>query len=91
VIEGRRYDIKSWHHWDWTQGVGLYGLARMYERSRDPGVRAHVEHWFRNRFDEPAVTKTINTMAPMLALAHLAGWSADDSWHPLLAEWAEWA
>ncbi|NWN13517.1 glycoside hydrolase family 105 protein, partial [Escherichia coli] len=36
-------------------------------------------------------TKTINTMAPMLALAHLAGWSADDSWHPLLAEWAEWA
>ncbi|OSZ62667.1 glycoside hydrolase 105 family protein [Sphingomonas sp. IBVSS2] len=91
MIEGRRYDIKSWHNWDWTQGVGLYGLARMYERGRDPLVRSHVEHWFRSRFDEPAVTKTINTMAPMLALACLADWSADDSWHPLLAEWAEWA
>ena len=28
-------DIRKYRHWEWTQGVGLYGLWRLFEKTRD--------------------------------------------------------
>ena len=84
------FDIKGWHNWDWTQGVGLYGLVRMYERGRDPRVKGLIETWFAARATEPAPPRTINTMAPLLALAYLAEWNADTRLHPVLLDWGDW-
>jgi unsaturated rhamnogalacturonyl hydrolase len=91
TIDGRAYDIKSWQAWDWTQGVGLYGLAQAHNRTADPTYLEHIVRWYKERSREPAPVKTINTMAPMYALAHLAEATNDTSLHPTLSEWAEWA
>ena len=29
-------DIRRYQHWEWTQGVGLYGLWKLFARTKDP-------------------------------------------------------
>lgn len=91
VDGGQVFDIKGWDAWDWTQGVGLYGLAKIYERTHDDAVLAHIRDWFIRRLAAGAPVKTINTMAPLLTLAYLYEWTGDASYRPILEEWAQWA
>jgi unsaturated rhamnogalacturonyl hydrolase len=91
TFDGHKCDIKSWHSWDWTQGVGLYGLVRIHERTGDPVMLARIRDWFAARSAEPAPPKTINTMAPLYAAAYLSERSRDEALSPLLLEWADWA
>ncbi len=28
-------DIRRYQHWEWTQGVGLYGLWKLYDRTKE--------------------------------------------------------
>lgn len=37
----------SLSHWDWSQGVGLYGISRMYDRTRDEAYLCFLRDWFR--------------------------------------------
>ena len=29
-------DIRRYQHWEWTQGVGLYGLWKLFAARKDP-------------------------------------------------------
>ena len=33
--DGRVIDTKGWNDWEWTHGVGLYGLWKQYEMHGD--------------------------------------------------------
>ncbi|WP_294109248.1 glycoside hydrolase family 88 protein [Sphingomonas sp.] len=90
IVDGRRYDIKSWDVWDWTQGVGLYGLVRTHERTGDANTLDLVRSWFGARLAEPPPPRTINTVAPVYALAHLAAADGDAALRALAADWAAW-
>lgn len=85
---GRTNDIKSWHQWDWPQGVGLYALAIRARQS--PAARQALIDWFEARAVESPPVKTINTVAPMLALATHVADTGDARWLPLIDEWGEW-
>jgi unsaturated rhamnogalacturonyl hydrolase len=93
-------DMVGFEAWEWTQGVGLYGLFRYGESSGDPRWRALAEAWFGRRAKEPPAPKNINTMAPLLTLACLcetapagpaSGAGAREARLALCREWAEWA
>ena len=88
--DGRVIDTKGWNDWEWTHGVGLYGIYRYYQMTRDARCREIMLNWFRDRFAAGAPTKNINTVAPFLTLAYLHEESPDSSWLPYLDEWAEW-
>ncbi|KAJ6153575.1 hypothetical protein N7470_006534 [Penicillium chermesinum] len=62
--DGRIIDTKSWHGWEWTHGIGLYGVWKYYEITGDPNLLKIIEDWFQRRFAEGGTTKNINTMAP---------------------------
>eukprot|EP01042_Synura_sphagnicola_P016877 gene16877-21330_t len=34
--DGRVIDTKAWHGFEWTQGVGLYGMYKVWEMTGDP-------------------------------------------------------
>lgn len=90
TVDGRRYDIKSWHAWDWTQGVGLYGLIRLHERNGDESALRHVRDWFAGRFVEAPPPRNINTMAPLYALAWLAERDRDPLALAMIEDWVRW-
>lgn len=88
--DGRVIDTKGWNDWEWTHGIGLYGIWKYYQQTRDARCRQIMLDWFRDRFAAGAPTKNINTVAPFLTLAYLYEESADPAWRTHLEEWAEW-
>jgi len=87
--DGRVIDTKSWNDWEWTHGIGLYGIYKYYEQARDARCRQIMLDWFRDRFAVGPPTKNINTVAPFLTLACLHEESPNGEWLPHFDEWAE--
>ncbi|HCW62439.1 MAG TPA: glycoside hydrolase 105 family protein, partial [Sphingobium sp.] len=88
--DGRIIDTKGWAGWEWTHGVGLFGMWRYYEQTGDRTALAIIKQWFEDRFAEGTPTKNINTMAPFITLAYLYEHEPDPRYIPYLDTWAEW-
>ncbi|KAI5285257.1 hypothetical protein KEM54_000715 [Ascosphaera aggregata] len=97
LADGRIIDTKSWHtnSWEWTHGIGLYGIWKYYKLTSDPEILALIEDWFSQRFTavgkDGATTKNINTMAVFLTLACVYEKTGNEAYRPWLETWAEWA
>lgn len=89
--DGRIIDTKSWAGWEWTHGIGLYGIWKYYELTGDQPLLQIIEDWFSARFDEGGTTKNINTMAVFLTLAYVYERTGNITYLPWLDTWAEWA
>jgi unsaturated rhamnogalacturonyl hydrolase len=88
--DGRVIDTKGWSGWEWTHGVGLYGIWQYYDQTGDPAMRDIVDSWFAARLAE-GTTKNVNTMAPFLTLAYRYEETGDRTLLPWLDSWGEWA
>lgn len=89
--DGRVIDTKGWNDWEWTHGVGIYGIWQYYELTGDESCLAVIEAWFRGRFEAGGTTKNINTMAVFLTLAFVYEKTGNATYLPWLDSWAEWA
>jgi unsaturated rhamnogalacturonyl hydrolase len=89
--DGRVIDTKGWQDWEWTHGIGLYGIWQYYTLTNSPTHLAIIEDWFRDRFAAGGTTKNINTMAVFLTLACVYERTKNPSYLPWLDSWAEWA
>ena len=90
LSDGRVIDTKGWNDWEWTHGVGLYGIYKYYELTADPRCLQIMRGWFSERFRVGTPTKNINTVAALLTLAYLYEESGERSYLPYLDTWAEW-
>jgi unsaturated rhamnogalacturonyl hydrolase len=88
--DGRVIDTKGWAGWEWTHGVGLYGMWQYYDQTGETAVRDVIDSWFAARLAE-GTTKNVNTMAPFLTLAYRYEETGDRTLLPWLDSWAEWA
>ncbi|TVY24406.1 Unsaturated rhamnogalacturonyl hydrolase, partial [Lachnellula hyalina] len=89
--DGRVIDTKGWNGWEWTHGIGLYGLWKYHTLTGSNEALAIIEDWFAARFKEGGTTKNINTVAVMLTLAYVYEKSGNQTYLPWLDSWAEWA
>jgi unsaturated rhamnogalacturonyl hydrolase len=88
--DGRVIDTKSWHGFEWTQGIGLYGLWKVWQMTGDEAAWKTMTQWFADRFAEGSPSRNINTVAPFLTLANLYERTGTPSYQPYLDVWAEW-
>ncbi|MBB3061262.1 glycoside hydrolase family 88/105 protein [Microbulbifer rhizosphaerae] len=88
--DGRVIDTKGWSGWEWTHGIGLYGLLKYWDITGNEKSKDIIEAWFRDRFAEGTTTKNVNTVAPFLTLAYLQERTGERSYLPYLDVWAEW-
>lgn len=88
--DGRVIDTKGWNGWEWTHGIGLYGLLKYWDITGSEKSKEIIEAWFRDRFAEGTTTKNVNTVAPFLTLAYLQERTGERSYLPYLDVWAEW-
>jgi unsaturated rhamnogalacturonyl hydrolase len=88
--DGRIIDTKGWAGWEWTHGIGLYGLFKYYQLTSDPKAMAVMRGWFEARLAEGTPTKNINTVCPFLTLACLHELTPNHAWVPYLETWADW-
>lgn len=83
-------DDKSWHVWNWPQGVGLYGLYKYYQMTKDAKALGIIQDWFERQFLEGMPPKNVNTVAPLLTLACLYEETKDSRFLPYLEDWCDW-
>lgn len=88
--DGRVIDTKGWAGWEWTHGIGLYGLLQYWQQTGSDHAMGIIRDWFDARLAEGTPTKNINTVAPFLTLAHLYERDRNPMWLPYLDTWAEW-
>lgn len=88
--DGRVIDTKGWAGWEWTHGIGLYGLYKYWQTTGNQRSMQIITDWFNARLAEGTPTKNINTVAPFLTLAHLYERDRNPVWRPYLEAWADW-
>ena len=88
--DGRVIDTKGWAGWEWTHGIGLYGMYHYYQQTGDRQTLQIIDDWFAARLAEPLPTKNVNTMCPFLTLAYRYEETRNPAWLPVMERWAEW-
>ena len=88
--DGRVIDTKGWNDWEWTHGIGLFGIHQYYALTGQKRSLEIILDWFSNRFRAGTPTKNVNTMAAFLTLANLYEQYGERTYLPYLDTWAEW-
>ena len=82
-------DVRKYQHWEWTQGVGLYGLWKLYDKTGDVRYKEMLDRFYDEAFKTGLPAKNINTTAPMLPLSFLAEAEKDERKMSVCRQWAE--
>lgn len=90
LADGRKIDNKSFNYWEWTAGVGLYGMMKYYKVTRNEEVLNIIINWFDEQFKLPPVEKNVNTMVQMITLAYLYEETKNPTYLPYLETWGDW-
>ncbi len=83
-------DICKYQFWEWTQGVGLFGLWKLFERTGEEKYLDMLMKYYDERIEMGLPSKNINTCAPMLTLSYIAEHTNNKTYHSLCQEWADW-
>ncbi len=84
--QNRLFDMSIW---DWSQGVALFGLWKLYRISGEEALLDYLCSWFDEKIDE-AIEHNINTMAPLLTLCFLYEETGKQAYLSYCEETAEW-
>ena len=90
LADGTQVDQISFETWEWTSGIGLYGMMKYYLLFRDQEVLSLVTGWFDRHLGKNEADKNINTMVQMLTLAMLYEKTGNVRYRNCTQEWAEW-
>ena len=76
--------------WEWTQGVGLFGLWKLFEKTKDEKYLSMLTSYYDQRIAFGLPGKNVNTMAPILALSYLAEYTGSKKYMEVADEWTRW-
>ena len=83
-------EILKYRHWEWTQGVGLYGFWQYYRQTGDPAVLDELAAYYEARLAEGLPGRNVNTTAPLLTLSCLYEHTDDERYGAVCRDWAQW-
>ena len=55
-------DIRRYQHWEWTQGVGLYGFWRLFEATKKPEYLDILKRFYEKQMEVGLPGKNINSV-----------------------------
>lgn len=88
-LDGTPGDYVSFDSWEWPQGVGLYGLVKLWKQTGDAKLLATIEDWYDRRIAAGLPAMNVNTTAPLLALSEMWRVTREPRFEAVLADWAE--
>ncbi|MCR5153390.1 MAG: glycoside hydrolase family 88 protein [Lachnospiraceae bacterium] len=83
-------DVNKYRFWEWTQGVGLFGMWKMFERTKDKKYLDVLIAYYERQFGIGFPAKNVNTTAPMLTLAYVYEYTKNEKYKELCLGWCEW-
>lgn len=83
-------DIRRYQHWEWTQGVGLYGLWKLFENSRDVKYLNILTRFFDSQIEIGFPALNVNTMAPFLTMSYVGEYLREERYLGPCRDSARW-
>ena len=83
-------DIRKYRHWEWTQGVGLYGLWRLFEKTRDEKYLDILTTYFDNQMTVGFPALNVNTVTPFLTMSYVGEYLESEKYLAPCRESAAW-
>jgi unsaturated rhamnogalacturonyl hydrolase len=81
---------ERYRYWEWTQGVGLFGLWKIYEETGDEEFINKLEKYYERQMTIGLPARNVNTTTPLLALTYLAERNGNETYMNICREWAAW-
>ena len=83
-------DIRKYRHWEWTQGVGLYGLWRLFEKTRNEKYLDILTTYFDNQMTVGFPALNVNTVTPFLTMSYVGEYLGSEKYLAPCRESAAW-
>ena len=75
--------------WEWEVGVGLYGFWQYARQQGDEGLQQAILAWYEGQLAKGLPEIQINTTAPMITLALVAGHTGRQDLLAVVNSWAD--
>lgn len=82
-------DISRYKYWEWTQGVGLYGLWKLFQYEKRESCLEILRKYYDRQIEIGFPALNVNTAAPYLAMSFLAEYTGEDKYMRPCVEAAE--
>lgn len=83
-------DIRRYQFWEWTQGVGLFGIWKLYKETGEQRYMDILESYYERQLKIGLPSKNINTVTPLLAMSFVAEEKNNAQYLDICKEWAKW-
>ena len=83
-------DIRRYQFWEWTQGVGLYGVWKLYKETKDERYMSILTSYYERQLKIGLPAKNVNTVTPLLAMSFVAEETDNERYMEVCREWARW-
>ncbi len=83
-------DINRFRHWEWTQGVGLFGFWKLYKQTGRKEYLDLLLKFYDEQIEGGLPSRNINTTAPLLALSFIYEETGNELYGQVCDEWADW-
>ncbi len=81
---------ERYRYWEWTQGVGLFGLWKIYEETGEEEIIEKLNKYYERQLTIGLPARNINTTAPLLALTYLVEKDGNETYMEICRDWAQW-
>lgn len=82
-------DLSRYRFWEWTQGVGLYGLWKLFQTEKKETYLDILKKYYDRQIAIGFPALNVNTAAPYLAMSFLAEYTGDERYMRPCREAAE--
>ncbi|NLN65661.1 MAG: glycoside hydrolase family 105 protein [Clostridiaceae bacterium] len=88
--KGGYYDHLHMDTWDWSIGVALYGMYKVYKKTGDKKYLDYLIEWYDRQLAKPVSHMNINTVCPILTLCFLYEETSNKKYLPHIQMWTDW-
>ena len=83
-------ELRKYAHWEWTQGVGLYGLWKLFDSTGDRDCLDMLTRFYDNQLAIGFPQRNVNTMAPYLAMSYLSEYLESEAYLEPCRQAVQW-
>ncbi len=83
-------DIRRYQHWEWTQGIGLYGLWKQFSQTKDKKYLDILTKFFDTQIAIGFPAMNVNTAAPYLTMSYVGEYLQEEKYLAPCREAAKW-
>lgn len=92
-MEGRNLagdDIRRYQHWEWTQGVGIYGVWKLFAKTGEGKYLDILVKYFDQQLAVGFPALNVNTVTPFLTMAYVGEYLHSEKYLAPCRESAKW-